>query len=363
MADPIGFLQSVLQGTYNGMSGAGEDIARGAVDAFNLPRDVYQGKVQTDPRYMSDEEFARTLNLAGNVAGGGITVGSAPEGAIGMFAGQKSKTFPNDKAMSFMENNMDRKVTADDIYGGTGIFRGVDGRMRYEIPDTNAAIKPEYLNKVAAGQMDNTPAMLRDVLDHPELMKAYPELGDLAIHHKPGMQGATFVRYENNALPPYIQMDMTGKGTMETGGPLGTFLHETQHAVQNIEGFANGTTPKAPEILKADPIKQYQNAASAALEAGDQEKALMMMNWHDHHAWNTYAREAGEVEARAVQRRMDYSDQERRLLHPVKEESYKAAPGEYRVPAERQWIQGKTLPFSAEEYNPNLPFLAQYLGK
>jgi hypothetical protein len=362
MADPLGFLASVLRGTVNGATEAGQGLVQGAMDAATLPRDVYQGKVQTDPRYMSDEEFARTLNLAGNVAGGGITTGVAPEGAIGMFAGQKSRTFPSDKAMSFMEKNMDRTVTPDDIYGGTGIFRGVDGKMRYEIPDTNAAIKPDYLNNVAAGKV-TAPTPLRDVLDHPELFKAYPELGDLAIHHKPGMDGATFVRYENNALPPYVQMDMTGKGTMGTGGPLSTFLHETQHAVQNIEGFANGATPNIPEILQADPIKQYRNAANSALAAGDRDKALTMNQWHDRRAWETYAREAGEVEARAVQRRMDYTDQERRLLHPVKEESYKPAIGEHRVPADQQWIRDKKLPFGVEEYSPNLPFLAQYLGK
>lgn len=366
MADPLGFLQSVLNGTMNGATEAGEGLVKGAVDAFNLPRDVYAGKVQTDPRYMSDEEFQRTLNLAGNVAGGGITVGAAPEGAIGMFAGRKSQTFPSRKLQEFLGTDRSKPgsgVVEDNLYADTGIFRGKDGGYRYEISDNEARPLSRYLMRVEAGGVDNIPVALRDVIEHPQLFDAYPELGDMAVIHSPGMKGAGFYRYPNDTKPPFIKMDMTGAGTQATGGPMSTLLHEVQHGVQKIEGFAPGSNPADPEIALSSPVLAFRGRADAAKNAGNSALASAYKQSADAEAWKAYSREAGEVEARAVQRRMDYTQAERREIHPIKEENYPALAGPYAVPIEQQWVGGKSLPYPVETYDPNLPFLAQYLGK
>jgi len=344
MADPLGFLQSVLKGTYNGMSAAGEDLARGAVDAATLPRDVYQGKVQTDPRYMSDEDFARTLNLAGNVAGGGVTLGSAPEGALGMFAGRRSKTFPWTEAVAAdIGEQMGKHPT--DIYKNTGLFRGVDDKLRYEIPDEAARIKP------AAGPLEPGQRLrAADYFDHPELFKAYPELGEIPVMHQPGMNGAAHAAPHGDYPNGYIKMDMVKNAhAFNDDAPRSMMLHELQHAIQNREGFATGANSGADYIQKAKPVM--------SLPEGSVERR--------RESWHAYARSAGETEARQVQERADWPLERRMEMHPLQQQMTKKYPGDpaYRPPLDQQWIAGKELPYPAEAYDPNLPFLAQYLGK
>lgn len=364
MADPLGFLQSVLAGTYNGMSQAGEDLGRGVMDAATLPRDVYQGKVQTDPRYMSDEEFARTLNLAGNVAGGGITLGSAPEGAIGMFAGRKSAGWDaNANSTARAYESIGDPTTG---FQRTGHFRGVDDQWRYEIPDQGARIKPP-----PADLQPGATLKASDYLDHPELFKAYPELAEMPVMHQPRMTGASYTPAHdigNGPVPAMLRMDMTkdvgGFGEMQ---PRSMMLHELQHGVQNIEGFAPGVGggPRAPEITAAEPNRALQRKYNDTLAEGtgpDKQQAKAAYEWSKY---RDYARSAGEVEARQVQERADWGPDRLREMHPMQQQMTPKHPGDpaLRFTPEQQWIPGKELPYPVDQYNQNLPFLAQFLGK
>jgi hypothetical protein len=365
MADPLGFLASVLRGTVNGATEAGQGLVQGAMDAATLPRDVYQGKVQTDPRYMSDEEFARTLNLAGNVAGGGITTGAAPEGAIGMFAGRRSKTFPWTEAIAAdIGEQMGKHPT--DIYKNTGLFRGVDDKLRYEIPDQAARIKDP------GNLMDGDVLHAKDYLDHPELFKAYPELAEMPVMHQPNMTGASYTpAYTNKAgndVPATLRMDMTknwqGSDQMQ---PRSMMLHELQHGIQAIEKFAPGPGGgmNAPEIVNANPIRMLQNKYMETLANGTGPDKQYAKHNLEYNKYRDYARSAGEVEARQVQERADWSPQKRMEMHPVQQQMTPAFPGDKtaRFNPDEQWIPGKQLPYGTEYYDESLPFLAQYLGK
>jgi hypothetical protein len=84
-----------------------------------------------------------------------------------------------------------------------------------------------------AGQEDLS---LGEVLHHPELYKAYPELGDLPLTIT---QGSPHLGSYNS------RESWAGGPSMELrqDTDIGTALHEIQHGIQNIEGWAPGGNP------------------------------------------------------------------------------------------------------------------------
>ncbi len=91
------------------------------------------------------------------------------------------------------------------------------------------------------------------------------------------------------------------------GGPS-VALHELQHGVQSIEGFAPGGNPSTvmTKLQQSNP-DEYMRLISSSQNLGD---------IYD----NAYRRIAGEVEARAVQKRINMSPEQRRQVFPL--ESY-----------------------------------------
>lgn len=77
---------------------------------------------------------------------------------------------------------------------------------------------------------------LRDVLDFPELYEAYPQLGDVRVYTEDlkGYNGMV----SNNGWSDYIMMNRSLLDNWEQFHS--TLLHEAQHVIQRIEGFAKG---------------------------------------------------------------------------------------------------------------------------
>lgn len=115
-------------------------------------------------------------------------------------------------------------------------FTPSDNIIRNEINDQRAEL---------TGMQMGT---LGGVLDHPELYKHYPELRNLRVIHTDlnGYRGA----YSDKTRTLYL--DNTGKDT----DPLSTVLHETQHAIQHIEGFH----PDQPQDTSALTDEEYLNS-------------------------------------------------------------------------------------------------------
>jgi len=150
-------------------------------------------------------------------------------------------------------------VDADTIWKETGFAKGQDGGWRMEIDDSNASLKditePMDTNLVIRGDQR---------LNHPELMKAYPELADIDV--KPyvfNLQGGAFGYYARDAGNPTIGFNPAAKKSLEeySASPkakayssLGKTLHEFQHGAQDIENNAGGSSPRAEQsrILQAD---------------------------------------------------------------------------------------------------------------
>ena len=108
--------------------------------------------------------------------------------------------------------------------------------------------------------------LLEDVLDFPELYEAYPQLRDYRVYGD--MLGSTAYRGMYDGWNAILLNDMLGEQEV-----LGTLLHEVQHAIQKIEGFAKGANTR--------------------------------------NGMDAYMRSAGEIESRNVQLRRDWTAAER----------------------------------------------------
>lgn len=212
----------------------------------------------------------------------------------------------------------EEKKDAKAIKMATGWERGADGKWRYEMPD--AKIKDTM--DVGGGQIVKryeddmlwNGGKLSDVIDAPELFKAYPQLKG--------------VRIETDA----IMNDMPSNGEYDSKTNTITIHadelkymndilnHEIQHAIQGIEGFATGGSPTTirGEVKKRfnEVTKQIKQLRAEGKE--DEAKALIEKNRGLYNAYmknddfNSYKSLAGEVEARNVQERMNMTPEERR---------------------------------------------------
>lgn len=212
----------------------------------------------------------------------------------------------------------EEKKDAKAIKMATGWERGADGKWRYEMPD--AKIKDTmdvgggHIVKRYEDDMLWNGGKLFDVIDAPELFKAYPQLKDVRIETDAIM----------NDMPSHGEYDSKTNTITIHADELkymnDILNHEIQHAIQGIEGFATGGSPTTIrcEVKKRfnEVTKQIKQLRAEGKE--DEAKALIEKNRGLYDAYmknddfNSYKSLAGEVEARNVQERMNMTPEERR---------------------------------------------------
>lgn len=212
----------------------------------------------------------------------------------------------------------EEKKDAKAIKMATGWERGADGKWRYEMPD--AMIKDTmdvgggHIVKRYEDDMLWNGGKLSDVIDAPELFKAYPNLKDVRIETDAIMNDMPS-NGEYNAKTNTITIHADELKYMNS-----ILNHEIQHAIQYIEGFDRGGSPRLVrgEIKKrlVEVTKQIRQLRAEAKE--DEAKAIVEKNRGLYNAYqanddyNSYKSLAGEVEARNVQERMNMTPEERR---------------------------------------------------
>lgn len=178
---------------------------------------------------------------------------------------------------------------AESVRKDTGWSRGADGKWRFEISDDQArlAVKGDtaqaVLNNARLNAVEDgrSGVVASDVLDHPQLFAAYPELASVPITVTPvGVTAQARLIYAKGK--PTIMV----KGTMPAARLSSSLLHELQHAIQRKEGYATGGS-KDSLVSDLDPT-----------------------------GVNTYRRLAGEVEARNTQMRQRMTPAMRRDIAP-----------------------------------------------
>ncbi|WP_262880421.1 PLxRFG domain-containing protein [Pseudomonas paralcaligenes] len=178
---------------------------------------------------------------------------------------------------------------AEAVRQDTGWHRGADGRWRFEVSDDQARIAVAGANaasiianaEIRALEDGRTGATVGDVLDHQQLFAAYPSLRDLPLRLMPADSSA-LARLQRRPVGFAVQM----QGSIPRDEVASPLIHELQHAIQNIEGFALGGSRR---MFASD------------LDATGAE---------------TYRRLAGEVEARNVQMRMRMTPGLRQAIAP-----------------------------------------------
>ena len=143
--------------------------------------------------------------------------GSAKSNSINSFAGEKALNASANK-LSKAKGMLEKGEDEVKIWQSTGWYKDKDGAWKFEIDDTPAKIKNQNADK------------LGDLLEHKELFKAYPELKDIKIKKIIDEKGENLGYYDPNKKEIAIN----------NIGDKSTLMHEIQHAIQDIEGFAKG---------------------------------------------------------------------------------------------------------------------------
>lgn len=243
-----------------------------------------------------------------------------------MFAGEKGAA-EADKAdeQTIRMDNLDvakqmeeAKKDAKTIKLATGWERGADGKWRYEMPDAKIKDMKDIGGGNIVKRFDDdmlwNGGKLADAIDAPGLFEAYPQLKDLRIDTDAIMNDMPS-NGEYNAKTNTITIHADELKYMNS-----ILNHEIQHAIQHIEGFAKGGSPRLVrgEVKKKfnEVTKQIRQLRAEGKE--DEAKALVEKNRGLYHAYqrnddyNSYKSLAGEAEARNVEARMGMTDEERR---------------------------------------------------
>lgn len=167
------------------------------------------------------QDFAKAHPI--RVGGKAVQMGKAnvkPQ-AFTQMAGPRSQTAALD-TLADAQRRFDAGEDTDAIYQDTGWVRGQDGRWRYEIPDDINAIDFGARSASTLGQ----------VYDNPRLYAAYPELQDMPVSFADTSYGGGY-----NPQAITLNAAYTDQQAKEA------LIHEVQHAIQDIEGFAVGGAP------------------------------------------------------------------------------------------------------------------------
>lgn len=262
------------------------------------------------------------------------------------FAGENAKTANKDllsKAKMAIENGKDAELVRQD----TGWFKGLDGKWRFELDDSEITFKTKNV-----AQAIKSGANLGDLINAEKLFNAYPGLKDVAVKES---QSGTYYSPKTNEI--FFNINESSSSLK------GDLLHEVQHAIQRVENFARGGSPKqfSEKVIDRNKIlsENEQHFASVsfnklsakgkeyarAINRGENVEANYRLlsenpndkaNWADYlHRINSakqyvqsgedlsvispleqYRQLAGEVEARNVESRLSFTDQQRKEISP-----------------------------------------------
>lgn len=229
-----------------------------------------------------------------------------------MFAGENANT-ANKLTLANAKAMLDSGADPETVRKETGWFKGYDGKWRFEIDDSDVEVafngkfsrdpdirryaelteKVYFLANATAeeqselvaldkkiGNKDISPNKLGDMIIHPKLFAAYPELADIEVYF------AEIDTDKASYHPGFKEIAMSKHLKRNPAKFKKTLLHEVQHAVQDIEGLASGSN-----------LDMFNNTAERS-------------------AYEQYYNTAGEIEARDTAERRDLNPEQRKNTRP-----------------------------------------------
>jgi hypothetical protein len=236
------------------------------------------------PMYNAAWDTARALQGAGAPA--------AETNAAGIFGGRLAKTADHYN-MNDAENMIHQGYLPDEVLSSTGWSRNpIDRQMRFEIPDNKMSLR--YM---PTGEGDMAQSTVGQLVNHPDLLNAYPHLKSLGMY------------LTKDSRFPTGTGAFTGKH-LEVSAPnmdvaRSVAAHELQHGVQGLENFAYGDNPSGIANMIEKGLRKNPNLLGG-------NKFMDVVN----EAYPIYKNMAGEVEARNVQERLGMSPSQRLLKGP-----------------------------------------------
>ena len=240
------------------------------------------------------------------------------------FAGEKADT-ANLSKLDEAKIMLKQGLAKEDILKQTGWFKGVDGKWRFEIDDSNSKFLFEKLKQETT---------LENVWKNDDVYKAYPFLKNIKI--KTENFGDESHKYgEYNALTNTLSIsdevfdDDIMKHFRDEFEQ--TIIHEVQHAIQFYEGFELGGSSdemlgylrlKAHDYLaNASDDKLQQILANGSIEELNKYVDDFIVNQFGAKDIKDASKKAyfllhGEKEAFATEKRMSLTAKERREIYP-----------------------------------------------
>jgi hypothetical protein len=190
-----------------------------------------------NPEYNKTQEDAVTEAISLVGLGGRASSVEGGAGTMGTFVGRQA--IGKSKAEAFETIEKSGTLSKEQMWEKFGMYRGPDGLLRKEVSDKVADIKTSALDKLFKDPPVNGARTghfkLDEVLDHPELMEHYPQLKNVKVQFKiqPGEYSGSFDANNN-----WLTITAPNKGQARS-----VLLHEVQHKIQSLEGFARGGNP------------------------------------------------------------------------------------------------------------------------
>ncbi len=173
---------------------------------------------------------------------------------------------------------------------------------------------------------------LSEVLDYPELFEAYPELADIKVD---GNEADATASYHPATRTISLNNDLLSDSDKRRS----TLLHEIQHAIQDIEGFAEGSSPAAAgsKARRIEAVrKRLWNASDGlkALEALPEEIKNIDLRTNDG------KKKIEDLKSKVNQK---YSD--------LAAERQRKKSEEHRGPSLEEWAEEDSLSEQVSAYN------------
>lgn len=132
----------------------------------------------------------------------------------------------------------------------TGWERGKDGKWRYELDDSVITVRT---NEAIHALAQIVPVALRKIIHAPELFAAYPELQQMRFTYRADDDSRVAGTYFGPKRGIHLRDDLLKKPEKAKR----VLMHEIQHALQDIEGFANGgSTEEAPVNVNREKARE-----------------------------------------------------------------------------------------------------------
>lgn len=209
------------------------------------------------------------------------------------YAGRRSET--RDGSLLEQAQELDWNGESNEtIRQQTGWFKGMDGQWRYEIDDSQARIIEADAGRVL---------MLSELLEHPTLYEAYPELKNTPVIFADLPENTHGRAVGRGIMLNEKDFSIDGRVTTDSKSLKSTLLHEIQHQIQRIEGFATGSNQR-----------YWQEKLNAGLRVNSNDAGIRKAEQTRREFFEKQSDEMKELIRRHNRLMLEMREQERRVL-------------------------------------------------